>query len=160
MFRIVCVYVWVVDGFNCGFGCIIMWGVFVMVGILLWLLIFKIFFNFLFWILEIVQFVMVVYYVFGGLYLIQMGFNVCMDLFYVEWSIEKKVWFDVFIVLLLIFYFCVLFYGVFGLMVYFFGFFGSDFFVFYFDFFKVFVIGGLQVVGEVMGYIECSLMVW
>lgn len=153
-------YVRIVDGFNRGLGRIIMWGVFVMAGILLWSSISKTFFNPSLWTLEIAQFAMVAYYVLGGPYSIQMGSNVRMDLFYAEWSAEKKAWFDAFTVLLLIFYLCVLLYGALGSTAYSLGFFGSDFFVFYWDLLKAFVTGGPQAAGEVMGYIERSPTAW
>ena len=88
-----------------------MYGIFVMVGILLWSSISKTFFLPSMWTLEIAQFAMVTYYILGGPYSIQLGANVRMDLFYGEWSDRKKAWFDAFTVLFLIFYLAVLLYG-------------------------------------------------
>jgi TRAP-type C4-dicarboxylate transport system permease small subunit len=69
-------YVHAVDGFNRGLGKVIMWGVFVMAGILLWSSISKTFFNPSLWTLEVAQFAMVAYYVLGGPYSVQLGSNV------------------------------------------------------------------------------------
>jgi TRAP-type mannitol/chloroaromatic compound transport system permease small subunit len=57
------------------------------------------------------QFALVTYYLVGGPYSMQMGSNVRMDLFYSNWSTQKKAAFDSFTVLLLIFYLGVLLYG-------------------------------------------------
>ena len=88
-----------------------MYGIFVMMGILLWSSISKTFFLPSLWTLEVAQFAMVTYYILGGPYSIQLGSNVRMDLFYGNWSVRKKAWFDSFTVLLLIFYLGVLLYG-------------------------------------------------
>ncbi|MGB7240952.1 MAG: TRAP transporter small permease subunit [Sulfitobacter sp.] len=104
-------YIRTVDAVNYRIGRVIMYGIFVMIAILLWSSISKTFFLPSLWTLEIAQFAMVAYYIMGGPYSIQLGSNVRMDLFYGEWSIRKKAWFDAFTVLLLIFYLCVLLYG-------------------------------------------------
>ena len=88
-----------------------MYGIFVMVGILLWSSISKTFFLPSPWTLEVAQFAMVAYYMLGGPYSVQLGSNVRMDLFYNSWSTRKKAWFDAFTVMLLIFYLGVLLYG-------------------------------------------------
>lgn len=100
-----------VDALNYRIGRIIMYGIFVMMGILLWSSVSKTFFYPSLWTLEVAQFAMVTYYILGGPYSIQLGSNVRMDLFYGEWSISKKAWFDAFTVCLLIFYLGVLLYG-------------------------------------------------
>ncbi len=105
-------YVRRVDRFNRFMGQIMMYGLFVMIGILLWSSISKaIFVVPAFWTLEVAQFALVTYYLVGGAYSIQLGSNVRMDLFYGHWSTRKKAWFDSFTVLLLIFYLGVLLYG-------------------------------------------------
>ena len=81
MRRAMLAYVRVVDGFNRGIGRITMYGIFVMMGILLWSTISKAFFNPSLWTLEMAQFAMVAYYILGGPYSIQLGSNVRMDLF-------------------------------------------------------------------------------
>lgn len=104
-------YVRVVDSVNYRIGRAMMYGIFVMVGILLWSSISKTFFLPSLWTLEIAQFALVAYYILGGPYSIQMGSNVRMDLFYSSWSDQKKAWVDAVTVLFLIFYLGVLIYG-------------------------------------------------
>ena len=88
-----------------------MYGLFVIFGVLLWSSISKTFFLPSLWTLEIAQFAMVAYYILGGPFSLQIGANVRMDLFYGGWTDRKKAWFDAFSILLLIFYLCVLLYG-------------------------------------------------
>ncbi len=88
-----------------------MYLIFGMIGILLWSSISKTFFLPSLWTLEVAQFAMVAYYILGGPYSIQLGSNVRMDLFYADWSIRRKAWFDAFTVFFLIFYLGVVFYG-------------------------------------------------
>ena len=88
-----------------------MYGLFVIFGVLLWSSISKTFFLPSLWTLEIAQFAMVAYYILGGPFSLQIGANVRMDLFYGGWTDRKKAWFDAFSVLLLIFYLGVLLYG-------------------------------------------------
>ena len=88
-----------------------MYGLFVIFGVLLWSSISKTFFLPSLWTLEIAQFAMVAYYILGGPFSLQIGANVRMDLFYGGWTDRKKVWFDAFSILLLIFYLGVLLYG-------------------------------------------------
>ncbi len=109
--RIVRTYVRVVDAINYRIGRLTMYGIFVMVAVLLWSSISKTFFLPSLWTLEVAQFAMVAYYILGGPYSIQLGANVRMDLFYGNWSVRKKAWFDAFTVLFLIFFLTVLLYG-------------------------------------------------
>lgn len=109
--RLAGTFVRTVDAVNYRIGRLIMYGIFVMIGILLWSSISKTFFLPSLWTLEIAQFAMVAYYILGGPYSIQLGSNVRMDLFYGEWSDVKKARFDAFTVLFLIFYLGVLLYG-------------------------------------------------
>ena len=88
-----------------------MYGLFVIFGVLLWSSISKTFFLPSLWTLEIAQFAMVAYYILGGPFSLQIGANVRMDLFYGGWPDRKKAWFDAFSILLLIFYLGVLLYG-------------------------------------------------
>ncbi|MDH3380043.1 MAG: TRAP transporter small permease subunit [Gammaproteobacteria bacterium] len=104
-------YVRVVDAVNYRIGRAVMYGIFIMVGILLWSSISKTFFLPSLWTLEVAQFALVAYYILGGPYSIQMGSNVRMDLFYSNWSDQKKAWVDAFTVCFLIFYLGVLVYG-------------------------------------------------
>lgn len=104
-------YVRIVDKINRTIGRVVMYGIFVMIGILLWSSISKTFFLPTLWTLEMAQFAMVAYYILGGPYSIQLGSNVRMDLFYAEWSAKKKAYFDAITVLFLIFYLSILLYG-------------------------------------------------
>ena len=88
-----------------------MYGLFVIFGVLLWSSISKTFFLPSLWTLEIAQFAMVAYYILGGPFSLQIGANVRMDLFYGGWTARKEAWFDAFSILLLIFYLGVLLYG-------------------------------------------------
>lgn len=105
-------YVKVVDKVNYWIGRIMMYGIFVMVGILLWSSISKAMFVVpAFWTLEVAQFALVAYYLLGGPYSLQLGSSVRMDLFYGSWSVRRKAWFDSFTILILILYLSVLLYG-------------------------------------------------
>ncbi|WP_346900090.1 TRAP transporter small permease subunit [uncultured Roseibium sp.] len=153
-------YIRIVDGFNSGLGRIMMWGVFGMAGILLWSSISKTFFQPSLWTLEVAQFAMVAYYILGGPYSIQLGANVRMDLFYADWSLKKKAWFDAFTVFLLIFYLGVLLVGALNSTAYSLGYFGKDSLSFFKDLIVAFVTGGPDAAKEVMGYIERSPTAW
>ena len=72
-------YIRVVDGVNYRLGRIIMYGIFAMMGILVFSSINKTFFLPTLWTLEMAQFAMVAYYVLGGPYSIQLGSNVRME---------------------------------------------------------------------------------
>ncbi|MBO9452829.1 TRAP transporter small permease subunit [Tropicibacter sp. R16_0] len=104
-------YIAWIDGMNRLIGRVVMYGIFVMMGILLWSSVSKTFFLPSLWTLEMAQFAMVAYYILGGPYSIQMGSNVRMDLLYGEWSIKRQAWTDALTVLFLIFYLCVMLYG-------------------------------------------------
>ncbi len=104
-------YIAVVDGFNHGLGRIMMYGIFALMGILLWSSMNKTFFSPQLWTLEMAQFVMVGYYILGGPYAMQMGANVRMDLFYAELTPRKKAWTDSFTVLFLLIYLFILLWG-------------------------------------------------
>ncbi len=104
-------YISVVDRFNYGLGRIAMYGIFVLMGILLWSSMNKTFFSPSLWTLEMAQFVMVGYYILGGPYALQMGANVRMDLFYAELNPRKKAWTDSITVLFLLIYLFILLWG-------------------------------------------------
>ncbi len=110
--RVAILYVRAVDRFNFWVGRAVMYGIFVMIGILLWSSISKAAFVVpAFWTLEMAQFSLMAYFLLGGAYSIQLGANIRMDLFYGEWSDRRKAWFDSFTVFLLIFYLGVMLYG-------------------------------------------------
>lgn len=144
-------FIRLVDAVNYRLGRIVMYGIFAMVGILLWSSISKTFFLPSLWTLEIAQFAMVAYYILGGPYAMQMGSNVRMDLFYGEWSIRRKAWFDAFTVLLLIFYLGVLLYGGLGSTAYSLGYWGSE---------PVSFFAGLATGSEQVGRLERSPTAW
>ncbi len=151
MIRVMSSYVRVVDAINYRIGRVMMWGLFVMMGILLWSSISKTFFLPSLWTLEMAQFAMVTYYIMGGPYSIQLGSNVRMDLFYHNWSHKKKAWFDAFTVLLLILYLGVLFYGGLGSTAYSLGYWGDA---------PVSYFTGLLTGSEEIGRLERSSTAW
>lgn len=144
-------YIGFVDAVNYRVGRIVMYGVFLLMGILLWSSISKSFFLPSLWTLEMAQFVMVGYYILGGPYSIQLGSNVRMDLLYGEWSLRRKAWFDLFTVLFLIFYLGVLLYGAVSSTAYSLGYWGSEPFSFF---------GGLITGAEEIGHMEQSSTAW
>ncbi|NNG02532.1 MAG: TRAP transporter small permease subunit [Inquilinus sp.] len=104
-------FIAIVDRINRLIGRVVMYGIFAMMGVLLWSSISKTFFVPSLWTLEIAQFAMVAYYILGGPYSIQLGSNVRMDLLYGTWSNRRKAWTDAITVLFLIFYLGVLLWG-------------------------------------------------
>ena len=104
-------YVRVVDRLNHGLGRAVMWGIFVLMGILLWSTISKAAFLPSLWTLEMAQFVMVGYFVLGGPYAMQMGADVRMDLIYGALSPRRKAWTDAVTVFVLLAYLGVLLWG-------------------------------------------------
>ncbi|MEM9583732.1 MAG: TRAP transporter small permease subunit [Pseudomonadota bacterium] len=144
-------YIRAVDAVNHRIGRIMMYGIFVLMGILLWSSISKTFFLPTLWTLEMAQFTMVAYYILGGPYSIQLGSNVRMDLLYGNWSVRKKAWFDLFTVLFLIFYLCVLIYGAVSSTAYSLGYWGSEPFSY---------LGGILVGSEELGRLERSSSAW
>lgn len=160
MLEVMRVYVRWVDAFNRRLGRLIMYGIFVMAGILLWSSISKTFFLPSIWTLEVAQFAMVAYYILGGPYSIQLGSNVRMDLFYASWSLKKRAWVDAFTVLLLMFFLGILLYGGVGSTAYSLGHFGDEPFTFLKDIVVAFLTGGPEAASEKLGYIERSPTAW
>lgn len=140
-----------IDAMNRRIGRLIMYGIFVLMGILLWSSISKTFFLPSLWTLEMAQFTMVAYYILGGPYSIQLGSNVRMDLLYGEWSVRKKAWFDLITVLFLMFYLGVLLYGAVSSTAYSLGYWGTEPFSFF---------GGLLTGSEEIGRLERSSTAW
>lgn len=104
-------YVAVVDAISIKLGRVVMYGVFVMIGILLWSSISKAFFVPSLWTLEMAQFALVTYYILGGPYCLQQGTDVRMDLLYSTWTVRQRAWVDAFTVFFLLFFLGVLLYG-------------------------------------------------
>jgi TRAP-type mannitol/chloroaromatic compound transport system permease small subunit len=151
MSRLMLGFIRMIDAVNYRIGRIAMYGIFVLMGILLWSSISKTFFLPTLWTLEMAQFVMVGYYILGGPYSIQLGSNVRMDLLYGEWSMRKKAWFDLITVLFLIFYLCVLVSGAVSSTAYSLGYWGAEPFSFF---------GGLVTGSEEIGHMERSSSAW
>ncbi len=144
-------YVRAVDAVNYRIGRVVMYGIFVLMGILLWSSVSKTFFVPSLWTLELAQFAMVAYYVLGGPYAIQMGSNVRMDLLYGGWSLRRKAWADLITVLFLIFYLGVMLYGALGSTAYSLGYWGSEPLSFF---------AGLVTGSEEVGRMEQSPSAW
>lgn len=151
MMAIMTGYVRVVDAVNYRIGRVMMWGLFVMMGILLWSSISKTFFLPSLWTLEMAQFAMVTYYIMGGPYSLQMGSNVRMDLFYHNWNDRKKAWFDAFTVFFLLIYLGVLIWGGVGSTAYSLGYWGDEPFSYFW---------GLITGTEEVGRLERSSTAW
>ena len=140
-----------VDSLNKTIGLIVMYSVFVLMGILLWSSISKTFFLPSLWTLEMAQFAMVAYYMLGGPYALLSGGHVRMDLFYGDWSLRRKATIDTVTVLFLIFYLGILLYGALGSTAYSLGYWGKaplEFFV------------GLITGSEEIGRMERSSTAW
>ncbi len=151
MLRLARGYIRGVDAVNHRIGRIVMYGIFVLMGILLVSSINKTFFSPTLWTLEMAQFAMVAYYILGGPYSIQLGSNVRMDLLYGDWSPRRKAWVDAVTVLFLIFYLGVLLYGAVGSTAYSLGYYGTEPFSFF---------GGLVTGSEEVGRLETSPSAW
>jgi TRAP-type mannitol/chloroaromatic compound transport system permease small subunit len=132
-------------------GRIVMYGIFALMGILLWSSASKVFLVPSLWTLEAAQFAMVAYYILGGPYSIQLGANVRMDLLYGDWSPRRKAWFDLFTICLLMTYLGVLLYGGVASTAYSLGYFGSEPFGF---------LAGLATGTAETGFLERSPSAW
>lgn len=144
-------YTRLVDRLNHAIGLVVMYGVFVLMGILLWSSISKTFFLPSLWTLEMAQFAMVAYYMLGGPYAILVGSNVRMDLFYGNWSLRRKATIDAITVFFLIFYLGVLLYGALGSTAYSLGYWGKEPLAFF---------AGLITGSEEIGRLERSSTAW
>ena len=112
--RVLLAFARVVDNISNRIGLIVMYSIFILMGILLWSSFSKTFLTPSLWTLEMAQFTMVTYYMLGGAYSILIGSNVRMDLFYGNWSLRRKAFIDCITVLFLVFYLCVLIFGALG----------------------------------------------
>ena len=109
--RAVITYVRIVDAVNQKVGLIAMYGIFAIMGILLYSSISKTFFVPSLWTLEMAQFFMVAYYLLGGGYSMQTDSHVRMDLLYSRWSPRTKAMIDAVTILCLVVYLVLLIYG-------------------------------------------------
>lgn len=140
-----------IDGISRMIGLVVMYGLFALMGILLWSSISKTFFVPSIWTLETAQFAMVAYYMLGGPYALLTGSHVRMDLFYGEWSLRRKAAVDCVTVLFLMFYLGVLFYGGLGSTAYSLGYWGDEPLAFF---------SGLLTGAEEVGRMERSPTAW
>lgn len=109
--KAIVLYVRYVDAVNRKIGRATMYLIFVMMAVLLYSSISKVFLFPSLWTLETAQFLMVAYFLLGGGYSMQEEGHVRMDLVYGNWSEKTKAWLDCFTVLGLIIYLGVLLYG-------------------------------------------------
>ncbi len=107
-------YVRYVEAVNRVVGRFAMYGIFAMMGVLLYSSIMKTFFLPVIWTLEIAQFSMAAYYLLGGAYTLQLGSHVRMDLAYGRWSSKGKGFADSITSFCLVFYLALLLYGAFS----------------------------------------------
>ena len=145
------IYVSIIDPMNRTIGRIVMYGIFVMMGILLWSSISKTFFLPSLWTLEMAQYALVANYVLGGPSAIQMGSNVRMDLIYGEMSDRRKAAIDAVTVVFLLIYLGFLLYGGLASTAYSLGYFGSEPLGFF---------TGLLTGSEELGFLERSPTAW
>ena len=104
------IYVRWVDALNRVVGLVAMYGIFAIMGILLYSAYSK-FTTPSLWTLEMAQFAMVAYFLLGGGRSLQMGEHVRMDLLYSRWSPKTKAVVDAITIFCLIIYMGVLLYG-------------------------------------------------
>lgn len=155
-------YVRTIDGFNYYVGRLAMYGIFVLMGILLWSSISKTFFSPSLWTLEMAQFTMVAYYILGGPYSMRGDddAHVRMDLFYGGWTPKQKAWMDLFTVICLAYFLGVLLYGGVGSLAYSLGYWDLDYLNFLWSLVVAFVTGGPDAAGDLIGTLEHSSTAW
>lgn len=95
-------YVRVIDRLSDWFGLVAMYIVFLMIAILAYASIMKVFFLPSLWTVEMAQFVMVAYFAIGGAYTLKEGDHVRMDLLYSGFTIRTKARVDLFTSVVLI----------------------------------------------------------
>lgn len=144
-------FITVVDGVNHRVGRFIMYGIFAMMAVLLWSTASKFGQQPSNWTLEGAQFLMIAYFFLGGPYAIQMGSHVRMDLFYENWSVQRKAAVDAVMVLCLLTYLGVLLYGGLSSTAYSLGYFGME----PLSFFAGFLTGDSE-----LGVMERSRTLW
>lgn len=110
--RAIKAYVRYVEAVNRTVGRITMYGIFLMMGILLFSSISRSLFNISFlWVVEMAQFTMAAYYLLGGGYSIQLDSQVRMDVLYDRWQPKRRAFVDSITAFCLIFYLVFLLYG-------------------------------------------------
>ena len=111
-------YVRGIEAVNYRIGRLAMYLLFVIMGILLWSSVTKVFAFPSLWTLEMAQFTLVAYYMLGAPWALQTDVNVRMDLIYGRLSHRGRALTDVFTVFCLMFYLGVMLYGAFDSTVY------------------------------------------
>lgn len=109
--RAALLFVRFVDGLNYRIGRSAMYLLLVLMGILAWSAISTGLKQPSLWTLEMAQFTMVAYYILGGPYAMQMGDQVRMDLFYANWSPQRRAMTDAITALCLFIYLGVMIWG-------------------------------------------------
>ncbi len=105
-------YVHWISQINKWIGLVVMYLVFVMMGILIFAAISRTAFDKPYlWVMEMAQFTMAAYYLLGGGFSLQEGAHVRMDVFYEKWSPRTKAIMDSVTALALIFYLVILLSG-------------------------------------------------
>lgn len=104
-------YVRYVDAVSRVVGRFAMYGIFAMIGLLLYSVITKTLFLPAIWTLELAQFAMAAYYLLGGGYSMQLDSHVRMDLLYSRWSFRRQAFADSITSFCLVFYLILLLYG-------------------------------------------------
>lgn len=104
-------YVHTVDKINHRIGRVIMALIFIMVGVLFYSSVAKVFFTPSLWTFEFSQFLMVAYFMVGGAYSIQIDGHVRMDLLYGDWRPRTQQKWDAFTSLFMISFLGLLLYG-------------------------------------------------
>jgi TRAP-type mannitol/chloroaromatic compound transport system permease small subunit len=103
--RIIRAYVRYVDAMNRAIGTVVMYLVFLMMGVLLFGSLSRYVFNVPFlWIIEMAQFLMAAYYLLGGGYSMQLDAHVRMDVLYERWRPRTRAFWDSLTAFCLVFY--------------------------------------------------------
>ncbi len=98
-------YVRYVDALNNAIGGVVMYMIFVMMGLLLFGSVSRYVFNIPFlWVIEMSQFLMAAYYLLGGGYSMQLNSHVRMDVLYERWSPRTQAFWDSITAFCLLFY--------------------------------------------------------
>lgn len=104
-------YLWLVERLNRGIGRLAMWGLFALMGVLLYGAIGRATAAPPIWTDEMAQFLLMGYFILGGAYALQLGSAVRMDLLYARWSDRTRAAVDVITILTLFVYLGVLLWG-------------------------------------------------
>ncbi len=160
MLKAVKAYIRLVGAMNRFIGRFAMFLIFGMMGVLMYSVISKNFFEPSFMTLEIAQFLMVAYFLLGGPYSMQMGDHVRMDLLYGSWSDKTKAAVDSVMVIFLFIYLGVLLYGALNSTAYSLGYFGTNPFEFFGGLAGAFITGGIDGAAEKIGFLERPPPAW